>query len=169
MRISKSILTGLIAGIVFCLSWYLMARSMGFYEVKVYLYRNYISFGLIFIGVATSIYLTKRNGNGLLSFKDALRSGMLYSLVLATIIAVFNYTYYTFISPDTIDFFMSETRKAMEADKVKPEDFQKYLDAARANYGSLRLVPPVLFWGLICSLICGAILQKKDPHAFGAN
>jgi hypothetical protein len=57
----------------------------------------------------------------------------------------------------------------MTADKVKPEDFQKYLDSVRSNYGSFRLVPPVLFWGLIISLISGALLQKKPPVTFSEN
>jgi hypothetical protein len=57
----------------------------------------------------------------------------------------------------------------MADNKVKPEDYSKYLDSVKENYGSLRLIPPILFWGLIISLLTGAILQKKNPHAFSAN
>jgi len=169
MKFPKSILIGLIAGLIFSGAWYAMARSMGFYNVDVYVYRNYLTFGLIILGVVLCVLLEKRSRGGFLEFKQALKTGMLYSLVLALCIAIFNYVYYNFISPDTIDYFLSEAKNAMIADKVKPEDFPKYLDAARANYGSFRLMPPVLFWGLVISLLSGAIFQKKDPNAISAN
>lgn len=169
MKLPISLTIGLVAGLIFSVTWYAMAKSMGFYAVNVYLYRNYLAFGLIFLGVFLSIFLTKRRGNGFLQFKDALRTGMFFSIVFAVVIALFNYVYYTFITPDTIDYFLSEAKRQMTEDKVKPEDFQKYLDSVRANYGSFRLVPPVLFWGLIISLLSGALLQKKPPATFSAN
>ncbi|HEX8516581.1 MAG TPA: DUF4199 domain-containing protein [Bacteroidia bacterium] len=169
MKLPISITLGLIAGLIFSVSWYLMATSMGFYSVDVYKNRNYLTFVLIFVGVFLSVFIVKRKGRGFLQFKDALKTGMLYSLVFAVIIALFNYIYYTFITPDTIDFFMSEAKKQMIEDKVKPEDFPKFLESVRGNYGSFRLVPPVLFWGLIISLLAGALLQKKDPHPISAN
>jgi hypothetical protein len=169
MRLPISLTIGLVAGLIFSASWYAMAKSMGFYSVEVYLYRNYLAFVLIFLGVLLSVFLTKRKGKGFLQFKDALRTGMIFSVVFAVTIALFNYVYYTFITPDTIDYFLSEAKKQMTEDKVKPEDFPKFLDSVRSNYGSFRLVPPVLFWGLIISLLSGALLQKKNPVTFSEN
>ena len=169
MKLPISVTAGVLAGIIFSATWYAMARSMGFYEVNVYVYRNYLTFLLIFLGVLSSILIVKRNNKGFLEFKEALKTGMLFSLVFAIIIAIFNYTYYAFITPDTIDYFLSEAKNQMTADKIKPEDFPRYLDSIRANYGSLRLIPPILFWGLVLSLIAGAILKKKDPFVFSEN
>jgi hypothetical protein len=169
MRFPVSATIGLIAGLIFSVSWYLMATSMGFYSVDVYKNRNYLTFLLIFVGVFTSVFFARRKGLGFIEFKEALKTGMLFSLVFAIIIATFNYIYYTFITPDTIDYFMSEAKKQMIEDKVKPEDFPKFLESVRSNYGSFRLIPPVLFWGLIISLLAGALMQKKNPHKFSAN
>jgi hypothetical protein len=147
-----------------------MAKSMGFYEINVYLYRNFLTFGLIVTGVFLSVFITKRNNNGFIEFKEALKTGMLYCLVFAVIISVFNHIYYKYITPDTIDYFLNEAKTAMLSDsKIKPEEYSKYLESVRENYGSLRLIPPVLFWGLIVSLLSGAALQKKNPHSFSAN
>lgn len=143
---------------------------MGFYTVDVYVYRNFLVFGLIIFGVFLSVFITKRKNNGFIEFKEALKTGMLYCIILGVIVATFNHIYYKYITPDTIDYFLSEAKKAMIEDKkIKPEDYSVYLDSARENYGSLRLVPPVLFWGLVISLLSGAILQKKNPHTFSAN
>ncbi|MDF2436615.1 MAG: hypothetical protein K0Q95_991 [Bacteroidota bacterium] len=169
MKLSISITAGVIAGIILSATWYAMAKSMGFYEVKVYVYRNYLTFLLILIGVVSCILLTKRQNNGYLEFKEALKTGMLFSLVFAVIIACFNFLYYSVITPDTIDYFLSEAKNQMIADKIKEADFPKYLDRVRANYGSFRLIPPVLFWGLILSLITGALAKKKEPFVFGEN
>src|SRR5687768_2891375 len=99
MRLPISVTLGLIAGLIFSGTWYAMAKSMGFYSVNVYLYRNYLAFLLIFLGVVLSVVLTKRKGKGFLQFKDALRTGMLFSIVFAVMIACFNFVYYTFITP----------------------------------------------------------------------
>ncbi|MCW3085439.1 MAG: hypothetical protein JWP12_2805 [Bacteroidetes bacterium] len=170
MKASKIISIGAAAGIIFSMTWYLMARTMGFYSVNVYVYRNILAFALIIIGVILSIFLTKRGNGGLLEFKEAMKAGMLYSLILASIVALFNYFYYTFITPDTIDYFLNEAKTVVMADKkILPADYPQYLDAVRANYGSFRLIPPILFWGLIVSLITGALLNKKPPHTFSEN
>lgn len=170
MKFPISITLGIIAGLIFSVSWYMMAGSMGFNNINVYLYRNFIAFGLIIIGVSLSILLVKMRNKGFIEFKEALKTGMLYCIILSIIVAAFNYIYYKYITPDTIEYFLSEARKAMPTDKnLKPEDYPKYLESVRENYGSLRLIPPVLFWGLIISLLSGAIFQKKNPHTFSVN
>jgi hypothetical protein len=169
MRFPISITAGVLAGLIFSATWYAMAKSMGFYEVNVYVYRNYLTFLLILLGVVASILITKKQNKGFLQFKEALKTGMLFSLIFALLIASFNYVYYTFITPDTIDYFMSEAKNQMIADKIKESDFPKYLDSIRDNYSSFRLIPPVLFWGLIISLITGGLAKKKEPFVFSEN
>lgn len=165
-----SITTGIIAGILFCAIWFMMAKSLGFYEVKVYMYRNIVVFPMIILGVFISVFLTRRSNEGFLEFKQALQAGMLFALVFATVVAVFNYCYYHFITPDTIDYFVSEAKKDIMADpRYKADELPKQLEGVRANYDSFRLVPPVLFWGLIISLLSGLLLQKKSPHTFHEN
>ena len=166
MKARTSIIIGVAAGLLFSIIWLLMAKSMGYYEVKVYLYRNIIIFPIIIFGVFFSAFLARRQNGGLLEFKEALKAGMLFALVFSTVVALFNYCYYHFITPDTVDYFVSEAKKDIMADKrYKPEELPKQLEGVRANYDSFRLVPPVLFWGLIISLLSGLLLQKKaDFH-----
>lgn len=170
MKLPISVLSGFIAGLLFAATWYIMARTMGFYSINVYVYVNILIIGLILLGVLTSVFIEKRRNKGFMEFKTALRTGMLYCLVFAILVSIFNYIYYTFITPDTIDYFVADAKRYAETvAKIKPEELSKYLDAERARFGSFKLVPPILFWGLIVSLISGVIFQKKNPYVFGEN
>lgn len=170
MKLSLTVVLGVIAGVVNCIAWYTLAQELSYYAVEVYVYRNYITFALLVIGVCLSIFLKRRKDQGLLEFKEALKTGLLYSVVLAFVLALFNYIYYAIITPDTIDYFLSEAKKALMKDpKVNPLDIPKYLEAERTNFSSFKLIPPILFFGLITSLLAGFIMQKKAPSAFSAN
>lgn len=57
--------------------------------------------------------------------------------------------------------FLSEAKKAAIAHHIKDADIPKILESERNTFSSFKLIPPVLFWGLIISLLSGAILQKK--------
>lgn len=170
MKLPTSVILGLIGGIILCLAWYLTANAIGFYEVNVFIYVYIFKLVLILIGTFLSAYLLKRKNKGFLEFKSALQTGMMYCLVFAVVIAIFNYFYYKFITPDTIDFYLAEAKRYAETTaKLTGEELTKFLDAERGRFGSFTLVPPILFWGLIMSLISGLIFQKKNPASFGAN
>ncbi|MCW3102108.1 MAG: hypothetical protein JWO09_548 [Bacteroidetes bacterium] len=170
MRFPISVALGLLAGLILSIGWYAMGKSIGFYSVQVFINVYILKLCLIIAGVFISVYLVKRRNNGFLEFKTALQTGMLYCLVFAVIAAIFNYIYYTYITPDTIDYFVAEAKKYAEGmGNIKGDDLTKFLDAERSRFGSFAAIPPILFWGLIVSLIAGLIFQKKDPHAFSAN
>lgn len=169
MKLTSNVTLGIAAGSINCIAWYAFAKKLGFYAVEVYVYRNYITFALLISGVFLSVYLKKKNDKGFLEFKEAVKTGLLYSVVLAVILALFNYIYYSVITPDTIDYFLSEAKKAMIAHQIKTEDIPKYLESERGNFSSYKLIPPILFFGLISSLLAGLIMQKKNPNTFSAN
>jgi hypothetical protein len=169
MKINLSIKLGIAAGLVNCIAWYMYAKQLGFYAIEVYVYRNYTTLALLLLGILLLAFLERRKNAGFLEFKDALRKGMFYSLIVAVIIATFNYIYYTYITPDTIDYFLSEAKKAAVAHDLKGDDLQKFLDGERNNFTSFKLVPPVLFFGLISSLLAGAIFSKKNPNLVNLN
>ncbi len=169
MKINLSIKLGIVAGLVTCVAWYMYAKQLGYYAVEVYVYRNYTIYALLLLGVLLLVFLERRKNLGFLEFKDALRNGMFYSLILAVIVATFNYIYYTYITPDTIDYFLSEAKKAAVAHDLKGDELQKFLDGERNNFASFRLVPWILFFGLISSLLAGAIFSKKNPNLVNLN
>jgi uncharacterized membrane protein (DUF106 family) len=163
MKIPLSLKLGIVIGILNCITWYAIAKQLGFYSDQVYRLRNFITLGVLVIGIFVSVFFTRKSNNGYIEFKNALKAGMIFSLMVAIVLAIFNYIYYTYITPDTIDYFLSEAKKAAIAHHAKPEEMKLFIDAARENLGSFRLIPPLLFYGLIISLLAGAVMQKKDP------
>ena len=169
MKISLNVKLGIIAGTLNCVVWYLVAKSLGFYTIQVYVIRNFVTLGLLIAGVFISVYMARKNNNGYLEFNNALKAGVVYSLIVAFILAMFNYLYYSLITPDTIEYFLSEAKKAAIAHHVKEADRVKFLDSERSNFSSYKLIPPILFFGLLFSLLAGAIFQKKDPNKVAEN
>lgn len=122
-------------------------------------------FGFLLVGILLTTIISKRKNEGFIDFKEVLRTGMLFSLILAIILAFFNYVYHEFIAQDTIDFFISEAKKYCDFKKFTPEETQKYIDFQKSSFSSFRLLPPTLFGGLIVSLLTGALLQKSNPKS----
>ncbi len=165
MKFGISIKLGILAGLINCVAWYAFAKSLGFYSVEVYIYRNYVTLAVLIIGIFLSIFLTRKSKSGFLEFSEGLRSGVLYSLMLALIIGIFNYVYFKYITPDTIDFFLSEAKKSDFAKNLKADELNQFLVAERSTFNSFKLVPPVLFFGLISSLLASAMFRRKNPDA----
>lgn len=169
-KIPTSIIIGIIAGIIVSATWFALSKSLGIYSVKLFIYVYFLKLLFILFGVLVSVYLMKRKNQGFLEFKTALQTGVLYCLVLAVVLAIFNAIYYKFIAPDTIDYFVSEAKKYAETTaKLTGEELDKFLDAERGRFGSFAVIPPILFWGLIMSLIAGLLFRKKDPNAVNLN
>jgi hypothetical protein len=169
MKIESTIKLGLVLGSLNCLLWYILAVTKGFYVIEVYVYRNYFTLATLVAGIILSIYFLKRKNMGFLDFKEAIKTGLVYTFVFAIILSIFNYIYYHFISPDTIDYFLNEAKNKLIENKVKPQDIPFYLNSERNNFSSLKLLPPILFFGLVSSLISGALMRKSDPNKFSAN
>ena len=72
---------------------------------------------------------------------------MLFSLIVGLILAIFNYIYHTFITPDTIDFFVSEAQKASALHHKTPAETEQYVEIQKDSLSSYRLLPPTLFVG----------------------
>lgn len=163
MKIGINVKLGIIAGLIICIAWYAFAKSLGFYSVEVYIYRNYVTLAVLILGIFLTIFLTRKSKNGFLEFSQGLRAGVVYSLMIALIVIIFNYIYFKYITPDTIDFFLSEAKKSEFAQKLSGEELNQFLSAEKSTFNSFKLVPPILFFGLISSLIASAIFQKKNP------
>jgi hypothetical protein len=163
MKIGINVRLGILAGCINCIAWYAFAKKLGFYSIDVYIYRNYVTLAVLILGVFLSVFLTKRKNNTFLEFKEGLKTGVLYSIVLASILAIFNYVYYTFITPDTIDYFLSEAKKSAIAHQLSESDLTKFLASEKSNFSSFKLIPPIIFFGLISSLLAASAFQKKNP------
>lgn len=170
MRLGWNVKLGIAAGIINCIVWYAIAVSLNFYSFDIERYCYYITLLLLITGIPTSVYLERKAQGGFIEFKDALKNGVLYCIVLALFIAIFNYIYYAFIVPDAIDYYVSEIKKSMPANKTfTEEEVANVVERIKSYFGSFRLFMSTVILGLLLSLGVSAVFRKKNPQAFQAN
>ena len=161
MKITFNVKLGIVAGILNCIAWFAFSKSLGYYSLAVEQYRYYVTLFLLFAGIFLSIFLERKNNEGYIDFKDAVKTGILFAIILGLILAIFNYLYYKFMAIDAIDYFIGDARKLMEAEKLKEDEILKYLDTLKSYFGSFRMFMSTVIMGVIISLLFGAILRKK--------
>ena len=61
MKINLGIKLGIVAGIINCIAWYVIANSLGYYSFAVEQYRYYVTLLLLLFGITISIYLERKN------------------------------------------------------------------------------------------------------------
>jgi uncharacterized protein DUF4199 len=154
---------GLAAGVINCLAWFAFSKSLGQYSLNIEQYRYYVTLLLLFSGIFLSVYLERKKNGGFIDFKDAVKCGILYAMVLGLILSIFNYIYYQFIATDAIDYFLNDARKLMEKDKLKEEDIKKTLETIKSYFGFFRMFMSTLIMGVLISLLAGAVLRRKSP------
>jgi hypothetical protein len=170
MKIALNVKLGFAAGIINCIVWYCVAKSFNYYSFSIEQYRYYTTLLLLLFGIAISIYFERKGKAGFIEFKEAVKCGILYSIILSIILAVFNYFYYKFIVPDAVDYFVSEAKKSMLAGKISEEGIEKSLEVVKSYFGSFRMLMSTLIMGVIISLIAGGIFRKKNSLLkFSAN
>jgi hypothetical protein len=169
MKISFSIKLGILAGLINCAAWYYFATSLSYYSFTIEQYRYYATLLLLLFGVVASVYFERKNKGGFIEFKEAAKSGILFSIVLSLMLAIFNYLYYKFICPDAVDYFVSEARKSMVVAKVPEENIAKNIKDVISYFGFFRMFMSTLLLGIILSLITGGLFRKKNPLAFNQN
>jgi hypothetical protein len=165
MKITLNIKLGLAAGTLNCAAWYAFYRLFSPYSFDVDRYRYFVTLLLLLIGIFTSVYYDRIGRNGFIDFKDAVKTGILYTLVLGSMLAIFNAVYYKFIATDAVDYFVSEARKAMTEQKLSESDITKNLEVVNSYFGSMRMMMSTVIMGVLLSLLTGAIFRKKDPNA----
>ena len=112
MKITLNIKLGIAAGVINCIAWYAFAKALGYYSQDVYLYKFLVTLFLLIVGIFASIYFERKKEGGLIEFKNALKSGVLFALIFATILSIYSHVYHEVIAVDVIDYFVSEERKA---------------------------------------------------------
>ena len=165
MKLSLNVKLGIIAGILNCIAWYVFSKTVvnGYYNIAVDQYRYYVTLLLLLLGIFISIYNERKTLGGCIHFKEALKTGFLYTLVLALFLGVFNFLYYKFIAVDAVEHFLNDARFTMKEAKVKDEDIGKNLEVMKDYFGSFRMFMSTVIMGVILSLLSSAIFRRKNP------
>lgn len=161
-KIGLNVKLGATSGLLICLVWFFAAKSLGYYSLSIYSYKFYSTILFLLVGVFISALYERKINNGVISFKLAVKAALLYCIVLALIITTFNFIYHKFIAVDAVDYFVSQEKQAWIANNRSEADVNEYIVRYYIpSFGSFHTFMTTLIWGVLLSLLAGAVVRKK--------
>lgn len=130
---------------------------------------NYMVLPLLFIYLGCTNYKNNIN-NGFISFGECLKTGVSITFIAALIYAVFN-VIFNYIFPEFIEEMVAITKGAMltKNPNMTSKELEMGISMIRKFMNPLIVFPVTLamysFFGLIYSLIVGAIVKNENPQS----
>ena len=131
---------------------------------------NYLILPILFIFLGCTNY-KKNINNGFITFGECLKVGVSITFVAAFVYAIFN-VIFNLIFPDFIDEMISISRETILAKNpaITSQQLEMGLSITKKFMNPFIVFPATLamysFFGLLYSLIIGAILKNENPQSF---
>lgn len=127
---------------------------------------TFLGFGITYYAIQQ--YRTQLGG--FISLGQAMKLGIAISFIAGVIAVISNYIFINYIEPDTIPMMLEQARIKLEESGASDEQIEMTLEMSEkfmkpAIMSAMGVLSSV-FMGVIHSLICGLILQKKDPSSY---
>lgn len=130
---------------------------------------NYLVLPILFIYLGCINYKKNLN-NGFISYGEALKVGVSITFIAALIYGLFNIAF-NFIYPDFINEMISITQDDMikQNPNITSKEMEMGIEMMKKFMNPLIVLPVTLamysFFGLIYSLIVGAIVKNENPQS----
>lgn len=126
-----------------------------------------VTFITIYLGIKD---IRDNELNGYLTMGEAIRKGLKIALIAGTILGVYSIIYSKLIDPGMMDRIMAAAEEQWQERNMSEEQ----MDVARKMMSIFKnpfliaafTIISTCFWGLIQSLIAGAMLKKEAPPSF---
>ncbi|WP_395049899.1 DUF4199 domain-containing protein [Flavobacterium sp.] len=168
--ISFGVLFGVLMVLEFVIMYVIGMKSLANTSVGLIIsIANYLVLPILFIYLGCTNYKKNLN-NGFISLGECLKIGISIVFVAALIYAIFN-AFFNLIFPEFINETLSIIKEAMLAKKpdMTNEQLDKVLSMQRKFMNPFIVFPATLamysFFGLIYSLIIGAIVKNENPQS----
>lgn len=130
---------------------------------------NYLVLPILFIYIGCTNY-KKNINNGFISLVESLKTGISITFIAALIYAVFS-VIFNFIFPDFLDEMLAITKDTILAKNpnITAEQLETGIEMTKKFMSPYIVIPSTLamysFFGLIYSLIVGAIVKNENPQS----
>lgn len=129
---------------------------------------NYLIFPVLFITMACNAY--KTSNGGFISFGKCLKIGVTLCVIAGLVYAIFS-SVFMMIFPEFVDELLRKTNDVMSQQPgMTPEALEMTMSWTKKMLNPTIAIPTTIamfaFFGLIFSLIIGAIVKKDNPHSF---
>ena len=130
-------------------------------------YLSWISYPIMAVFIVMAIKEEKNLGGGYLSFGEGFKTGMMMMTVVAVIMSVFTYLYFSIINPEFLEFVADKAYDDMENRGMSDAEIEQAMGYAKMFMGvgfmtGAAFIGNIII-GAIMSLIAAAILKKEKP------
>lgn len=168
--VKYGLITGLIVGIwnISCftvVNWLNNHLSLGVPSAHIRAYSGLLGIIILMLGITNGMQVLKRRNEGVLTYRQAVVTGMGISVVTALITATFAFLYCTVINPGYTGYMVQDAQRALEAAHTAPEVIQQQLIQVRREFSTVSQVMQSLIGqsvvGSVCSCIIGIFVKTK--------
>lgn len=134
---------------------------------------NYLSFVILIIGIviATIAYRDKIN-SGFLSYGRCLSIGVLISLVVGIVMAIYSYVFFSYFDPGALDKLLEASEQEMINRGMSDEEIDLAMPFTEKMMSpvflSITSLLSMVLYGTVFSLITSIFIKKEDNSFEGA-
>lgn len=162
--------TGIISGIwvISCftiVSWINTSLQLDIPALEIRAYSGLFSIIILVLGIYLGIREAKRRNGWQISYGEAVKTGIIVSVITGMLVALFSWLYCTVINPGYATYMSKEAEKAMIAAHDTPETIRRQLEKVKQEFATSTQVIMALAGqivaGSISSLIIGIFIRNK--------
>jgi hypothetical protein len=162
--------TGILLGVwtISCfsiVSWLNHSMNLSIPARKIRAYSGLFSIVILVVGVYLAIKEAKRSNGNQIRYAEAVKTGVIVSVITGVVVAFFSYLYCTVINPGYADHMVKEAEQAMVAAHDTTEKISQQLTKVKQEFSTSSQVIMALagqiIVGSICSLIIGIFVRSK--------
>lgn len=128
-------------------------------------YAGLFSIVVLFVGIYLGMRQARARNGGILSYGQAVTTGVLIACITAVLVAIFDVLYCTVINPGYADFMVKDTQQALLAAGKAPAEIGRRLAEVRKEFTTGAQVAMALVGqsvlGSIAALILGLFLRTR--------
>ncbi|HTI07149.1 MAG TPA: DUF4199 domain-containing protein [Puia sp.] len=128
-------------------------------------YSGLFSIVILVVGIYFGMKQAKIKGGGVLSYGQAVKTGVLIAGVAAVVAACFSWLYCSVINPGYADFMVKDSSRALAAAGSTPQEISQRLEGVRREFSTGIQVMEALVGqsvvGTLVSLILGAFVRTR--------
>jgi|GEM_PF-2081955 len=168
MEMKSELRSGIAIGISGFL-WILLEFFLGFHTVRIDYqpFFNLISFTIPIVGIYWAMKAKRdRYFEGKITFMNALKTGLLITVVMSCISPILNFLYYTVVNPHYQSIMLSHERDMINGLNLSPEDKNSMLTSSIQNFSLMSLLLKSFLisaiTGTLLSLITAALMKRNN-------
>jgi Protein of unknown function (DUF4199) len=128
-------------------------------------YSGLFSILILVVGIYLGMKQARLKAVGLLTYGQAVKTGMLVACVTALLVAFFSWIYCTVINPGYADFMVQDTGRTLAAAGKTPREISQRLESVRKEFSTGMQVMEALLGqavvGSLVSLILGVFMRTR--------